>query len=294
MSLKLKLGEDFMKKYVRLSVEKSNIKSNVKKEATYFARVCKKGKIGREGLIKMVKEKAPYIDANSFEVGLEVLIGAILECVEIGVDVDLFGLGTVGLKSKGSLKVNKEMQKSLDGIFKKRDESVAEATAEEEMDESYEKELSQIAKKDVEFSIQFSPSRIVKKHIKENVAPSFINIKVKKPKIKSIEKVYSGDGKKAPSIIKIKGEDLKIVGNGGLYMKAYGKVIQIPKEAIIQNEPKTLMFLTNLPLKDDEKYLLHLSTQYAKMGSRKTSIIRRCVKEFRFERKDNLVAKKVC
>ena len=57
------------KKYISLSVEKSNIKSSVKKNASYFARVCKKGKVSKEDLVKKVKEKAPYIDIHSFEVG---------------------------------------------------------------------------------------------------------------------------------------------------------------------------------------------------------------------------------
>ena len=45
------------KKYISLSVEKSNIKNSVKKNASYFARVCKKGKVSKEDLVKKVKEK---------------------------------------------------------------------------------------------------------------------------------------------------------------------------------------------------------------------------------------------
>ncbi|MGP1520545.1 MAG: DUF4469 domain-containing protein, partial [Treponema sp.] len=57
----------------------------------------------------------------------------------------------------------------------------------------------------------------------------------------------------------------------------------IPKEAILENKPKTLMFITTVPLKDDEKYTVLLSTQYAMMGNRQTSIVRKCVKDFKFE-----------
>ena len=281
------------KKYVKLSFEKSNIKNTVKKNASYFARVCKKGKVSKEDLVKRVKEKAPYIDIHSFEVGLEVLVESILECVESGLDVDLFGLGTVGLKGKGSLKVDEAMSKSLEGVFNKRGNESKNATSitanqqeasEENITGNYEKELTQIAKKDVELTIQFSPSKNVKKHIKEHVEISSINLKVRKPKIKSIEKVYSGDGAKTPSIIKIKGEDLKVVGeSSSLYIKTSYEIFQIPKEAIIHNEPKMLIIVTNVPLKEGETYSIHLSTQYAKMGKRETPIIKRCMKEFRFE-----------
>ena len=59
------------------------------------------------------------------------------------------------------------------------------------------------------------------------------------------------------------------------------KEMKEPEEAIIQNEPKTLMIVTTIPLKDGVQYSIHL--QYAKMGNRETSIIRRCIKEFNFE-----------
>ena len=276
-----------MKKQLKVSV----CKSNVRKEATYYARVCKTGKVSKEGLINLVKEKAPYIDISSFEVGLEVLIKTIVECVESGLDVELFGLGTVGLKCKGSLKVDEAISKNLEGTFNKRDEISSDKKLDSDIEGSYEKDLSVIAKENVEFAVQFNPSRIVKKHIKENVEPSFITLKMRKPIIKSIEKVYSGEG--IPTVIKIKGDDIKLVGEGmSLYIKNGEKVIQIPKEGIIQNEPKTLLIVTNLALKEREEYSLHLSTQYAKMGMRETSIIRRCVKEFSFENEVELKTRK--
>ena len=268
-----------MKKQLKVSV----CKSNVRKEATYYARVCKTGKVSKEGLINLVKEKAPYIDISSFEVGLEVLIKTIVECVESGLDVELFGLGTVGLKGKGSIKLSEPLMKTIDGTFDKRDERAGNEKLNNDIEGSYESELNVVAKKNIEFTVQFSPSLPVKKHIKEHVEPSFITTKMQKPKIKSIERVYSGD-ENTPSVIKIKGEDLKLVGEGmGLYLKMGNKVIKVPKEAIIQNEPKTLMIVTTIPLKDGVQYSIHLSTQYAKMGNRETSIIRRCIKEFNFE-----------
>ena len=276
------------KKHVKVAVNQSNLKG--KKNATYYANVCKKGKISEEDLIKMVKQKAPCIDLASFETGLKVLVESILECVEEGYNVDIFGLGTVGLKGKGAIKVDEAMEKSLKAEFEKRDgvEESNEANqteAKSELEGSYEKELNQISKKNVKFTVQFTSSKEVRKHIQEHVSPSFLVAKVRKPKIESVEKVYSGEGKDATSIIKIKGEGLKVVGDGAsLVIKTEKASYKISKADIIHNEPKTLIIVTKLKLKNDEKYSIHLNTQYAKMGDRQTSIIRRCIKEFSFEK----------
>ena len=275
------------KNYVKVAVNQSNLKSK-KNGNTYYANVCKKGKMSEEDLIKMVRQKAPFIDGHSFETGLKVLVATILECVEEGYNVELFGLGTVGLKGKGAIKVDKAMEKSLKAEFEKSkdvEKSNSKDAAENEKAEtttefegSYEKELNQIAKKNVKFTVQFTPSKEVKKHIAEHVEPSFITAKVRKPKIKSVEKVYSGDGAEAISIIKIKGEDLKIVGDGAsLVIKTEKSSYKISKADIIHNEPKTLMVMLHALLKEGEAYSVHLNTQYAKMGARQTSIIRRCV-----------------
>ena len=270
------------KNYVKVAVNQSNLKG--KKNATYYANVCKKGKISEEDLIKMVKQKAPCIDLASFETGLKVLVESILECVEEGYNVELFGLGTVGLKGKGAIKVDEAMEKSFKAEFEKRD-GVEENKAKNELEGSYEKELNQISKKNVKFTVQFTSSKEVRKHIQEHVSPSFVTAKVRKPKIESVEKVYSGEGKDATSIIKIKGEDLKVVGDGAsLVIRTEKASYKIPKADIIHNEPKTLMIVTKLKLKDDEKYSIHLNTQYAKMGASQTSIIRRCIKKFSFEK----------
>ena len=279
------------KKYVSLSV----CKSNVKKEGVYYARVRKNGKINKEDLIKKAQEKAPYFDAHTLEVAFEVLGEVALEYVEEGFDVDLFGLGTVGLKAKGSLKVSEPLMKNIDGAFNERDEKAGkiETTESDTIEGNYEIDLTSIAKKDVEFSLQFSPSRQVKKHIAKYVEPAFITAKMQKPKIESVEKVCSSGEEGSPSVIKIKGDDLKLVGEEmELYIKTGNKIIQVPKEAVLQNEPKTLMILVNAPLKDGEKYSLGISTQYAKMGNRQTSVIRRCVKEFSFARMGDSRVKK--
>ena len=48
------------KKYVKVNVKQSNLKG--KKDATYYSSVCKKGKMREEDLIKIVEQKAPFID----------------------------------------------------------------------------------------------------------------------------------------------------------------------------------------------------------------------------------------
>ena len=306
------------KKYVKVSV----CKSNIKKEGSYYGRVSKNGKISEKDLINIVRQKAPCVDVHNLELALGVLSEAIVECVESGFDVDLFGLGTVGLKGKGSIKVNEAMARYLDGVFDERDKrasglsatecmvaNVEEMTEDEKaiasdnaendtIEGSYEKELTQIAKKSVEFAVQFSPSRQVKKHIAKYVEPAFITAKMQKPKIESVEKVCSGAVVKTANVIKIKGDGLKLVGEGAtLYIKTSNGLIKISKEAVLQNEPKTLMVLVNAPLKDGEKYTLGIATKYAKMGCRQTSVIRRCIKEFKFEKLDRrlgtLKAKKI-
>lgn len=264
------LGE---KKYVKVLL----CKSNVKKEATYYSRVNKIGKIGKKELINEVRSRAPYIDSNSFEVGLEVLAEVMLEYLEVGYNVELFGLGTVALKGKGSLKLKEPLQKNIEGVFNNIDKRLKEAKEEE----IREKEITGIAKKSISFTLQFSPSRVVKKHVKEHVEPYIITANLRKPKIESIEKVSGAYYNEATSIIKIRGEGIKLVGDGAqLYIKAKDKIIKIEKEAVLQNEPKTLMAIIKIPLKEGEKYSFYLSTQYAKMGNRQTSIIRRCMKDF--------------
>ena len=306
--------------YLRVSVCKSNVS---KEKNTYYARVQSEGKISEEKLIEMVKTKASYIDGAVVEAVLKTLTLTTVECVEKGFSVDFLGLGTLKLEGRGSLKVDEDRQRALDGEFKRRDESSGNAFLEKDLENapiaeiedeskneseaevingklegSYEKELLEIAKKSVEFRLQFTPSKEVRKHIKNHVEASSVTLKVRQPVIKSVEKVYGGGNEKTPSIItptiiKIKGEDLKLVGKKiGLYIKTKTCLFPIPKEAILENKPKTLMFITTVPLKDDEKYTVLLSTQYAMMGNRQTSIVRKCVKDFKFERAGKLQAKK--
>ena len=159
---------------------------------------------------------------------------------------------------------------------KKKDDEMQE----EDM-EVFNKEITEITKGSVKFKMQFSPSKKVREHIKEKVAPSIVNVKKEKPVIRKVEKIYSSSLDNAPSVIKIEGDNLKLLGDGmELYIKADNEIFQISKEAVLRNEPKTLMFLVNASLRSGKEYTLGISTQYAKMGSRQTSLIRRSVRQF--------------
>ena len=135
--------------------------------------------------------------------------------------------------------------------------------------------------------MQFSPSKKVREHIKETVEASIVSVKKEKPVIRKVEKIYSSSLDNAPSVIKIEGDNLKLLGDGmELYIKADNEIFQISKEAVLRNEPKTLMFLVNAPLRSGKEYSLGISTQYAKMGSRQTSMIRRGIKRFNLAKEE--------
>lgn len=267
-------------KYVKLSV----CKSNIKEKGSYYTRVCKKGRLTTDDLVNNVKEKTPCVDIHNFKMALEVFSEVLVERLEEGYDIDLLGLATIGLKGKGGVKVDEFLERRLENVFNKRDQKVKKEKLEEDVNEGDEKDLTSMLKKNVEFGVQFTLSSQVKKHIKKYVRPYAITVKTPKPKIESVETAYSYES--GLNVIKIKGEALKLAGQAmELYIKTKDKIFQIPKDALLQNEPKTLMFLVNEPLNEGEVYRLGISTQYAKMGNRKTSIIRRCVKDFRFEKR---------
>ena len=268
-----------MKNYVRVSVCKSNVS---KEKNTYYARVCNEGKINKDELLKMVQAKIPYIDSITIEAVAKAIAEVTVDCVEKGFSVDFLGLGTFNLSGKGSVKVSEPLTKNLDGIFKKKEDEMQE----EDM-EVFNKEITEITKGSVKFKMQFSPSKKVREHIKETVEASIVSVKKEKPVIRKVEKIYSSSLDNAPSVIKIEGDNLKLLGDGiELYIKADNEIFQIPKEAVLRNEPKTLMFLVNAPLRSGKEYTLGISTQYAKMGSRQTSIIRRGIKRFNLAKEE--------
>lgn len=296
------------KNQVEVSVCKSNLKEN-----TYYGRVKNKEKITTERLLGLASNEFSFNDTTVLQAEMENLIRVMLEYVEKGFTVEFFNLGSFKLSGKGSLKVKDHMEGAMQSLFNQKEgksivvdgipiptgelanETMNEAIEEslEETAGSYCKEINAIAKESMTFNLQFTPSHLVKKHVETYVEPSVIMAKIENPRINKVEKLYScSSAYDAPSVIKIEGENLKLVGNKtGLLIKLGKTVFKIPKEAVLRNEPKTLMFLANIPIKDNLEYTLFLNTQYAKMGNRQTSIVRRCVKKFSFEKaKDRVMA----
>ena len=96
------------KKFVNVSVCKCNIKA---KPGTYYARVCKTGRVGSEELLAQLKHAMPYLDVNMMRAGMEKMVELIAELATSGKDVDLFGLGTFSLVVQGAIEVNPSQQR---------------------------------------------------------------------------------------------------------------------------------------------------------------------------------------
>ena len=134
------------KGFANVSICKSNIKS---KPNTYFARVCKTGKVDGEELLAKLKSEAPYIDVNMMRAGMEKMIELIAELVASGKDVDFFNLGTFSLSCAGAVEVNPSMQSYLND--------------EEAECENADFDVSQAIVKQPCFNLKFSPSTSCKK-----------------------------------------------------------------------------------------------------------------------------------
>ena len=250
--------------FVNVSICKGNIKS---KKNTYYARVCKTGRVGIEELLSILKSKAPYIDINMMRAGMEKMQEIIVELVASGKDVDIFNLGTFSLASEGAIEVNSSMQSYLD------DGEIEEENADFDISEAV---LTQ-----PKFSLKFSPSTSCKKAY-QNVKMALALKKRRAPFIKKIENAIPEGGESSVSILKVKGENLKIVGDRketGVYIKKEnGEEIKIGKENIIANTPKMLVILLNTKLKKDMSYTLSILTQYIGAGSSCTASILRSEK----------------
>ena len=114
-----------------------------------------------------------------------------------------------------------------------------------------DEDVSSLLTNKPEFSLCFAPSNASKKVIK-NVEVGFAIKKNRKPHIKEVEKVYEVEASSAssstkPTIIKLKGDGLKLAGSGdgiGLYVREVGERewIKIKDENILHNTPKDVMF----------------------------------------------------
>ena len=279
----------FNLKTVDVSIEKSNIKS---KENTYYARVCKKGRVNTEKLLSILKEKATYIDINMMKVALEKLEEIIFDLVSEGQTVDFLNLGSFSLSCEGKVEIKEGMSHYVDESFSpesdsfrtnnddgKTDANVSNALAKRE--EYIEKKngdfnVSKAVLRQPKFKIKFAPSVICKKRF-EDVKMAIAIKKRRAPLIKTLVCVTPESLSSTISMIKIKGENLKVLGDKkevGIYIKEENeRSFKVEKDAIIQNEPKTLTLLLNNKLKKGATYNISLITQYAKMGSTSTTKI---------------------
>jgi len=279
----------FNPKTVDVSIEKSNIKS---KENTYYARVCKKGRVNTEKLLSILKEKATYIDINMMKVALEKLEEIIFDLVSEGQTVDFLNLGSFSLSCEGKVGIKEGMRHYVDESFSpesdsfrtnnddgKTDANVANALAKRE--EYIEKKngdfnVSKAVLRQPKFKIKFAPSVICKKRF-EDVKMAIAIKKRRAPLIKTLVCVTPESLSSTISMIKIEGENLKVLGDKkevGIYIREEnGRSFKVEKDAIIQNEPKTLTLLLNNKLTKGATYNISLITQYAKMGSTSTTKI---------------------
>ena len=299
----------FNPKTVDVSIEKSNIKS---KENTYYARVCKKGRVNTEKLLSILKEKATYIDINMMKVALEKLEEIIFDLVSEGQTVDFLNLGSFSLSCEGKVGIKEGMSHYVDESFSpesdsfrtnnddgKTDANVSNALAKRE--EYIEKKngdfnVSKAVLRQPKFKIKFAPSVICKKRF-EDVKMAIAIKKRRSPVIKEIEDITPKNLISSISIIKVKGDALKVLGEKpqvGIYMeKENGEMVKIEKDNIIENTPKKLVILLEHKLKNTDRLKLSIITQYAKMGSNcSTTLLRGTSREFMWKARTHLAMKR--
>ena len=249
------------RKFVNVSVCKCNIKA---KPGTYYARVCKTGRVSSEELLARLKQAAPYLDINMMHAGMEKMVELISDLATSGKDVDFFGLGMFSLVAQGAIEVNPSQQSYV------RDEETECKNA--------DYDVSDFIVKQPKFSLKFAPSAEAKK-LCENVEMHLAIKKRRAPLIESIANAIPENANSPVSILCIKGENLKIAGESekiGAYIKEEnGEEFKIEQANIIQNTPKMVLILLTKRLWNEAKYTLSLRTQYAKMGTTCTTRILR-------------------
>ena len=303
------------KSFIDVSICKSNIK-----EETYYAKPCKNGFVKSCELLSMLKRRAPYVDETVMSAACEELSNIIVSLISVGKTVEFFSLGSFSLATKGKVEVEASEQSYL------QDESVditkQEAKKIEDITSGgYNLDVSSIIKTKPTFILKFEQSQLVKKTL-ENME---VNVAIKKkraPTVAQITNVVSKYSNKAkgnlPTILRIKGEDLKIVshaetkegdvlhvlkekqmkqtsfehgnskpaelvsvaGQVGVYIEESGSGMmkKLPNENIIKNTPKELMVILDEKLEDGAMYNLVIATQYVKMGKRRVGHILRSTK----------------
>jgi len=296
----------------KASVDISICKSNIKEE-TYYARVCSTGYVSCEELLAKLKKVAPYADETLMAASLKELGNIILELVKEGKTVEFFSLGCFSLGSRGCVEVEKGQSSYL------QDKSVEPShLPASRMDSitagSYDLNVSPILKNKPAFCLNFQQSLKLKKAL-QNVE---VNVAIKKKRLPTITEVthlskihstshMSTTPSSIPTILSIKGEDLKIVQKSkedtkqkeqtnqtnqtekmrtervniyeqvGVYIeekesegsRKASTIQKIPMQNIIKNTPKELVVILDEPLIEGKKYNLAIATQYVKMGKQR-------------------------
>ena len=249
------------KRFVNVSVCQSNIKA---KKGTYYGKVCKSGRLNAKNLLAILKERAPQFDIALVASAFEQMMDIVLDMVGQGYNVDFFNLGTFSLGINGKIEVN-------EGKIDKCKEDI-----------NYD--ITDKVNKNVKFAFKFSPSQTLKKSLK-NVKMALAIKKHKMPKIEKVENLTPSTSNATSAILKVRGDGLKLLGEKrevGVYIEEkrkyyehdYGnnydkreerkenvRRIKVNKDAIIQNENKTLTFVLGECLKEGCEYSIKIVTQ---------------------------------
>ena len=177
------------KRFVNVSVCESNIKS---KKGTYYGKVCKVGRLNSQNLLAILKERAPHLDVSLVSSAFEQMVDIVLDMVGQGYNVDFFNLGTFSLGTSGKIEVNETREKNYE--------------------EEGNYDISNRVNKNIHFSFKFSPSQALKQSLK-NIKMGIAVKKHKAPKIEKIENVLPSTSSASPTILKLKGNGLKLLGN---------------------------------------------------------------------------------
>jgi len=259
-------------KKVNVSICKSNLS---KKKNEYYGRVCRKGRISSDALMGLLKKKCSYFDTSITEVAIKELIDIIVDLTSSGYSVDFFSLGTFLMQVDGKINIDEKNDSEI------KDENINSENSNKGKLEnrSGDFDVSSLVIGKPKFKLSFEPSRLCKKTF-ENVSMAVAVKKRRSPIINKVEALAPNIKDKAYSIIKVTGEDLKILGDNkecGIYIKKAGEAwVSINKESILQNHPTTLLLALNTKLKYGIVYKIRIATQYVRQGKAHTSNILRC------------------
>ena len=283
------------KTYIDVSICKSNIK-----EKTYYAKPCLSGFIKSDELLKRLKKRAPYVDETVMRAALQELSSLMVNLIGDGKTVEFFSLGSFSLGTKGKVEVSEQsyLQDENMDIARLDAKRIDNATS-----GGYNLDVSPFIKTKPTFILKFEQSQLVKKTLEKME----VNVAIKKkraPTIAQITRVSKSSNQAhthCPTILRIRGEDLKIVSHVetteadeafiskqdkqvGVYIEEGGKRKKLPDENIIKNTPRELLVILDEKLEDSKAYNLAITTQYVKMGSKRVGHLLRSTKvKFRMD-----------